>query len=139
MIMQAAGFEEIIHIQMSLQLAEHQLVHNPFQEQLNLSLSLVSIARGSCRMLIRPDGGTNTMPFGNLHIPEGRAVMSANISLDQIQFDDLAGKLRHSAPRPISLILTLDTALSVDHDGVLFVDPPLDANITGIAWTIPLK
>jgi len=66
-------------------------------------------------------------------------VFGANISLDQIQFDDLAGKLRHAAPRPISLIVTLDTALSVDHDGVLFVDPPLDADITGIAWTIPLK
>jgi hypothetical protein len=137
--MLAAGFEKIIHVQMSLQLAEHQLFHNLNQEQLNLSLSLVSIARGSCRMVIRPDGGANTLPFGNLHIPEGRAVMSANISLDQIQFDDLARKLGNSAPRPISLIVTLDTALSVDHDGVLFVDPPLDAEITGISWTIPLK
>jgi len=137
--MLTAGFEKIIHVQMSLQLAEHQLFHNPFQEQLNLSLSLVSIARGSCRIVIRPDGGANTVPFGNLHIPEGRAVMSAKISLDQIQFDDLAGKLRHSTPRPISLIVTLDTALSVNHDGFLFVDPPLDAEITGIAWTLPLK
>ena len=137
--MLAAEFEKIIHVQMSLQLVEHQLFHNPFQEQLNLSLSLVSIARGSCRIVIRPDGGANTVPFGNLHIPEGRAMMSANISLDQIQFDDLAGKLRHSAPRPVSLIVTLDTALSVNHDGFLFVDPPLDAEITGIAWTLPLK
>jgi len=137
--MLAAEFEKIIHVQMSLQLAEHQLFHNPFQEQLNLSLSLVSIARGSCRIVIRPDGGANTVPFGNLHIPEGRAVMSANISLDQIQFDDLAGKLRHSAPRPVSLIATFDTALPVNHDGFLFVDPPLDAEITGIGWTLPLK
>ena len=137
--MLAAEFEKTNHIQMSLQLAEHQLFHHPFQEQLCLSLSLVSIARGSCRMLIRPDGGSNTAPFGNLHIPADRAVMSANISLDKIHFNYLAGKLQRPAPRPITLIVTLDTALSVDKDGILFIDTPLETIITNVAWTIPTQ
>ena len=124
---------------MSLQLVEHQLFHNPFQEQLNLSLSLVSIARGSCRMVIRPDGGANTLPFGNLYIPKSRAVMNANISLDKIQFDDLAEKLRHPTHRPINLIVNLGTELSVNNDGLLFIDPPLDAVITSCNWVMPLK
>ena len=137
--MLADEFEKTNHIQMSLQLAEHQLFHNPFQEQLSLSLSLVSIARGSCRMVIRPDGGTNTSPFGNLYIPADRAVMSANINLGRFQFDDLAGKLCCLAPRPISLTIGLDKALLVDEDGILFVDSPLEALITSTVWTIPLK
>jgi len=137
--MLAAEFEKTNHIQMSLQLAEHQLFYNPFQEQLNLSLSLISIARGSCRMLIRPDDEVDTLTLGNLHIPEDRAIMSADIHLDRTQFDDLAGKLRHPAPRPITLFVTLDTALSVDQDGILFIDSPLETVITNFAWTIPIQ
>jgi len=137
--MLADEFEKTNHIQMSLQLAEHQLFYNPFQEQLNLSLSLISIARGSCRMLIRPDDEVDTLTLGNLHIPEDRAIMSADIHLDRTQFDDLTGTLRHPAPRPIKLIVTLDTALSIDQYGILFIDPPLETAITSLAWIIPLK
>ena len=137
--MLADEFEKTNHIQMSLQLAEHQLFHNPFQEQLNLSLSLISIARGSCRMIIRPDDEADTLNLGNLHIPEDRAIMSADIHLGRTQFDDLTGKLRHPAPRPINLIVTLDTALSIDQDGILFIDSPLETVITNFAWTIPIQ
>jgi len=137
--MAASEFNEITEIQMSLQLAEHQLQHNPFQEQLHLSLSLVSIARGSCKMIIRPDGQRAPSFVGALHIPADRAVMQATISLAQKPFDDLAQKLRQSGPRPINLLTTLDKPLSVDYNGILFIDPPVDAAITNLIWTIPLK
>ena len=137
--MAASEFNEITEIQMSLQLAEHHLQHNPFQEQLHLSLSLVSIARGSCKMIIRPDGQRAPSFVGALHIPADRAVMQATISLAQNPFDDLAQKLRQSGPRPINLLTTLDKPLSVDYNGILFIDPPVDAAITNLVWTIPLK
>jgi hypothetical protein len=137
--MAKSEFNEITEIQMSLQLAEHQLQHNPFQEQLHISLSLVSIARGSCKMIIRPDGQCAPSFVGALHIPADRAVMQATISLPQSPFDDLAQKLRQSGPRPINLLVTLDKPLTVDYDGILFIDPPVDAAITNLVWTIPLK
>jgi hypothetical protein len=81
--MAESAFNEINEIQMSLQLAEHQLQHNPFQEQLHISLSLVSIARGSCKMIIRPDRQAAPSFVGALHIPADRAVMQATIALPQ--------------------------------------------------------
>ena len=137
--MAASEFNEITEIQMSLQLAEHHLQHNPFQEQLHLSLSLVSIASGSCKMIIRPDGQRAPSFVGALHIPADRAVIQATISLAQNPFDDLAQRLRQSGPRPINLLTTLDKPLSVDYNGILFIDPPVDAAITNLVWTIPLK
>ena len=124
---------------MSLQFAEHQVQHNLFQEQLHLSLSLVSIARGSCKMIIRPDGQAAPPFIGALHIPAERAVMQATIALPQNPFDDLAQKLRLTGPRPINLLATLDKPLTVDYNGILFIDPPVDAAITNLVWTIPLK
>ena len=137
--MTKSEFNEITEIQMSLQLAEHQLQHNPFQEQLQLSLSLLSIARGSCKMIIHPDRKAAPAFVGTLHIPADRAVMQATIALPQSPFDDLAKKLHQVGPRPINLLVTLDKPLTVDYDGILFIDPPVDAAITNLAWTFPLK
>jgi hypothetical protein len=137
--MAKSEFNKITEIQMSLQLAEHQLQHNPFQEQLHLSLSLLSIARGSCKMVIHPNRQAAPSFAGTLHIPADRAVMQATIALPQSPFDDLAQKLRQLGPRPINLLATLDKPLTVDYDGILFIDPPVDAAITNLIWTIPLK
>ena len=137
--MAKSEFNEITEIQMSLQLAEHQLQHNPFQEKLHLSLSLLSIARGSCKMIIHPDRQAVPSFVGALHIPADRAVMQATIALPQNSFDYLAKKLRQLGPRPINLLATLDKPLTVDYNGILFIDPPIDAAITNLVWTIPLK
>ena len=137
--MAKSEFNKITKIQMSLQLAEHQLQHNPFQEQLHLSLSLLSIARGSCKMIIHPNQQAAPSFVGTLHIPADRAVMQATIALPQSPFDDLAKKLHHVGPRPIKLLLSLDKPLTVHDDGILFIDPPVDAAITNLAWTFPLK
>ena len=90
-------------------------------------------------MIIRPDGQRAPSFVGALHIPADRAVMQASISLPQSPFDDLAQKLRQSVPRPINLLVTLDKPLTVDYDGILFIDPPVDAAIIDLTWTIPLK
>ena len=90
-------------------------------------------------MIIRPDGQAAPPFIGALHIPAERAVMQATIALPQNQFDDLAQKLRLTGPRPINLLATLDKPLTVDYNGILFIDPPVDAAITNLVWTIPLK
>ena len=137
--MAKSEFNKITEIQMSLQLAEHQLQHNPFQEKLHLSLSLLSIARGSCKMTIHPDRQAAPSFVGALHIPADRAVMQATVALPQNSFDDLAKKLPKLGPRPINLLATLDKPLTVDYEGILFIDPPIDAAITNLVWTIPIK
>jgi hypothetical protein len=137
--MATSEFNEITEIQMSLQLAEYQLHHNPFQEQLQLSLSLLSIARGSCKMIIHPNRQAAPSFVGALHIPADRAVMQATITLPQSPFDDLVKSLRQLGPRPINLLATLDKPLTVDYEGILFIDPPVDAAITNLVWKIPLK
>ena len=137
--MTGSEFNKITEIQMSLQLAEHQLQHNPYQERLHLSLSLVSIARGSCKMIIRPNRQREPSFVGALHIPADRAVMQATISLQQSPFDGLVERLRQLGPRPINLLATLNKPLTVDYEGILFIDPPVDASITNLVWTIPIK
>ena len=137
--MAKSEFNEITEIQMSLQIAEHQLQHNPFQEKLHLSLSLLSIARGSCKMTIHPDRQAAPSFVGALHIPADRAVMQATVALPQNSFDDLAKKLPQLGPRPINLLATLDKPLTIDYKGILFIDPPVEATITNLVWTIPIK
>ena len=137
--MAKSEFNKITEIQMSLQLAEHQLQHNPFQEKLHLSLSLLSIARGSCKITIHPNRQAAPSFVGALHIPADRAVMQATVALPQNSFDDLTKKLPQLGPRPINLLATLDKPLTVDYDGILFIDPPIDAAITNLVWTIPIK
>ena len=39
----------------------------------------------------------------------------------------------------MSLQLAEHQPLTVDYDGILFIDPPVDAAITNLAWTFPLK
>jgi hypothetical protein len=65
--------------------------------------------------------------------------MQATVALPQNSFDDLAKKLPQLGPRPINLLATLDKPLTVDYEGILFIDPPIDAAITNLVWTIPIK
>jgi len=132
-------FEAINTIQMSLQSAEQHLHHNDGTTQLQLSCALINIARGSCISIIRPDGHARQSPFGTLHIPAERPVMQAQISLAPESFDELSVLLRHPAPRPVSLVMTVVNKLSVSADGLLFIDKSLDTAITDIYWVLPVK
>ena len=90
-------------------------------------------------MIIHPDRQAAPSFVGALHIPADRAVMQATVTLPQSPFDDLAEKLRQLGPRPSNLSATLDKPLTVDYEGILFIDPPVDAAITNLVWTIPIK
>ena len=132
-------FDSLNTIQMSLQSAEQQLHHNVCITQLQLSCSLINIARGSCVVVIRPDGTVGQSPFGSIHIPADRPVMQAQISLASESFDYLAAHLRHPVPRPVTLVITVMDKLSVSQEGLLFIDDPLDTPVTDIYWSLPIK
>lgn len=133
------AFDSVSDIQMAVQIAEHNLHHYPGTEQINITLSLITIARGSCTMLVRPYEGVGSAAFGQIHIPADRAVMSAYVSLGRDDFQNLVGYLRHPAPRPINVVVKLDQNLTVDEKGVLFIDGPVDATITDLFWSFPLR
>ena len=132
-------FDSLNTIQMSLQSAEQHLHHNEGITQLQLSCSLINIARGSCVVIIRPDGSLGQSPFGSIHIPADRPVMQAQISLASKTFDALVDNLRHIAPRPVTLVITVMDKLSVSQDGLLFIDESLDTAVTHIYWSLPIK
>ena len=132
-------FDTLNTIQMSLQSAEQHLHHNNGITQLHLSCSLINIARGSCIAVIRPDGAMGKSPFGSIHIPADRPVMQAQISLASESFDELAAHLRHPAPRPVTLVMTVTDELSVSRDGLLFIDESLDTAVTDVYWSLPIK
>jgi hypothetical protein len=132
-------FDSLNTIQMSLQSAEQHLHHNEGITQLQLSCSLINIARGSCVVIIRPDGALGRSPFGSIHIPADRPVMQAQISLASTTFDALVDNLRHVAPRPVTLVITVMDKLSVSQDGLLFIDKSLDTAVTSIYWSLPIK
>ena len=124
---------------MSLQSAEQHLHHNDGSTQLQLSCSLINIARGSCVVVIRPDGKIGDCPFGNIHIPADRPVMNAQISLAPPTFRELTEFLRRPAPRPVSIVMTVVENLSVSQDGILFINDSLDTAITDVYWIMPVK
>ena len=132
-------FDSLNTIQMSLQSAEQHLHHNEGITQLQLSCSLINIARGSCVVTIRPDGALGQSPFGSIHIPADRPVMQAQISLASTTFDALVDNLRHVAPRPVTLVITVMDKLSVSQDGLLFIDKSLDTAVTNVYWSLPIK
>ena len=132
-------FDTLNTIQMSLQSAEQHMHHNDGVTQLQLSCSLINIARGSCMVVIRPDGEAGQSPFGSIRIPADRPVMQAQISLASESFDDLVAYLRHPAPRPVTLVMSVVDKLSVSQDGLLFIDKSLDTAVTNIYWSLPIK
>ncbi|MEK9745450.1 MAG: hypothetical protein VW499_05265, partial [Candidatus Puniceispirillum sp.] len=87
--MASPTFDSVSDIQMAVQIAEHNLHHYLGTEQINITLSLITIARGSCTMLVRPDAGVGTAASGQIHIPADRAVMSAYVSLGRDDFQNL--------------------------------------------------
>ena len=137
--MPSTAFDSVSDIQMAVQIAEHNLHHYPGTEQINITLSLLTIARGSCTMIVRPDAAARSAASGQIHIPENRAIMSAYVSLGRNDFQNLVQFLRHPAPRPTTIVVKIDQNLAVDEKGVLFIDGPVEASITDLFWSFPLR
>ena len=131
-------FESINEIEMRVNSAEHQIQSIGDAEFLILKLSLITIARGSCSMVISP-GQLKKKYCAKLHIPLDRNVIEAELTLPQEHFDKLTRRLSKTADRAVTAKITLDKTLVLDHQGCLIIEDSTDALITNLVWTFSLK
>ena len=131
-------FETISEIEMRVHSAEHQIQSIGNAEHLVLKLSLITIARGSCSMLISP-GQLKKGCCATLHIPSDRNVIEAVITLPQEHFKKLTKRMSQIADRAVTAKITLDKTLVLDHQGCLIIEDSTDAMITDLVWTFSFK
>ena len=131
-------FERITEIEMRVHSAEQQIQSIGNAECLILKLSLITIARGSCSMVISP-GQLKKGYRAKLHIPSDRNVIEAVITLPQEHFDKLTKRMSQIADRAVTAKVTLDKTLVLDHQGCLIIEHSTDALITDLVWTFSLK
>src|SRR5210317_2276866 len=106
-------FEHIQAIQISVHTAELQFSHGRAGLALQLSGSLINIARGSCQLTLTPSPSLPSMPCGVLDISLERLVMKAKATLIQDDFDRLTAVMTTPSPRPATVILSLLKPLTV--------------------------
>jgi len=131
-------FESINEIEMRVHSAEQHIQSIGHAEFLILKLSLITIARGSCSMVISP-GQLKKKYCAKLHIPSDRNVIEAALTLPQEHFDRLTDRLSHIADRAVTAKITLDKTLVLDHQGCLIIEDSTNALITDLVWTFSLK
>jgi len=132
-------WEQIQTLQMSLQTAELRLGPQEDIRELRLSCSLLSIARGSCLLVITARDAASSSPCGTIHISVDRPFMAAEIILSNRDFDSLTEGLSRPTLRPVSVILALQDHLSVSMEGFLRIETDQHIDIVGISTQIPLK
>ena len=131
-------FESINEIEMRVHSAEQQIQSIGNTECLILKLSLITIARGSCSMVISP-GKLKKGYWAKLHIPSDRNVVEAALTLPQEHFDKLTKRMSQVADRAVTAKITLDKTLVLDHQGCLIIEDSIEALITDLVWTFSLK
>jgi len=132
-------FEHIQAIQISVHTAELQFSHGRAGLALQLSGSLINIARGSCQLTLTPSPSLPSMPCGVLDISLERLVMKAKATLRQDDFDRLTAVMTTPSPRPATVILSLLKPLTVSMEGILFLDHDMQIDIADISSHVPLK
>ena len=125
-------------IQMSLQTAEVQIYGADQLEELNLSFSLMSIARGNCNIQVKPVRQNPIGALGWLKISIDRPVMNGEIFLKTNNFEKLITYFRGPFPRPITLVMILDQELLISPVGDLLLSEEKSLKIIDISWIMPL-
>ena len=137
-MMNINNFEKINHIEMRVRSANFQIQSGTNAENLCINFSLITIARGSCTMNIKPSK-TKASMSGKLHIPLDRTVIEVDVGLPKNHFDGLIKHLVQTADRHVTAKIELDKMLVIDHEGCLVIDGSIDASITNLTWTLKLK
>ena len=131
-------FESINEIEMRVRSAEQQIQSIGDAECLIVKLSLITIARGSCSMVISP-GQPKKGYCAKLHIPSDRNVIEAALTLPREHFDKLTKQMSQIADRAVTAKITLNKTLVLDHQGCLIIENSTDALITDLVWMFSLK
>ena len=126
-------------IVMALQTAELRQAGVREKPRLNLSCSLVNIARGQCMLEVSAGQVSDNSEVGELVIEIDRPVMQGVITIPQPLYDALLNCLYSAPPRPISLSLTIATRLAVSLEGDLRINDKTSVNVLDLAVNLPLK
>ena len=126
-------------IQMSLQTSEVHIYGVEHIEELSLSFSLMSIARGNCNILFKPVNKFMFESIGWLKISMDRPIMNGEISLEQDKFEKLLTYFKGPFPRPVTLVIVLDQELVISSVGDLLLSEEKNLKIVDISWIMPLS
>ena len=126
-------------IVMAVQTAELRQAGVRQKPKLNLSCSLVNIARGQCMLEVSAGQVSDNSEVGELVIEIDRPVMQGVITIPQPLYDALLNCLYSAPPRPISLSLTIATRLAVSLEGDLRINDKTSVNVLDLAVNLPLK
>ena len=107
--------------------------------RLNLSCSLVNIARGQCMLEVSAGQVSDNSEVGELVIEIDRPVMQGVITIPQPLYDALLNCLYSAPPRPISLSLTIATRLAVSLEGDLRINDKTSVDVLDLVVNLPLK
>ncbi len=132
-------WQQTNQIVMSVQTAELRLAGVKQSATLNLSCSLMNIARGQCQLEINAGKENNKEDIGNLVIEIDRPVIRGKASIPRSLYNSIISCLGNVPPRPISLSLTIATNLAVSVEGDLRINDVTKVQITDLAVTLPLK
>ncbi|MAA76733.1 MAG: hypothetical protein CML73_01685 [Rhodobiaceae bacterium] len=133
----STDLQQIRTIHMTVQTAEKRLLGYKAEAELNLSCTLVNIARGNCMVSIYPVADFAT-PSGKLEIEVRRPVMNLAFNLQQTPFDRLTEALSSHQPRPVDLMILLDKVLQVTIDGDLLIQEKEIHEVCDLSWRIPI-
>ena len=124
---------------MSLQTAEVQINGANHSEELNLSFSLMSIARGNCNIRVKPVSERLIGSIGWLKISIDRPIMNGEIFLQKSNFEKLVNYFRGPLPRPITSVIILDQELVMSSVGDLLLSEEKNLKIVDVSWIMPLN
>ena len=147
-------WSQIDSIQMSVQTADLSVLNNTTDQQLSLSCTLLTIARGKCNVEIQHyknsaeevpqdasyDGFSGGFS-GGVIIPRDRPVMQCKGVMPASHFNALTEKFIAIRPvgRPITVTLYLQDKLSVSVNGDLYIEDTREITIKHIDFIFPLR
>ena len=147
-------WSQIDSIQMSVQTADLSVLNNTTDQQLSLSCTLLTIARGKCNVEIQHyknsaeevpqdasyDGFSGGFS-GGVIIPRDRPVMQCKGGMPASHFNALTEKFIaiRSVGRPITVTLYLQDKLSVSVNGDLYIEDTREITIKHIDFIFPLR
>ena len=117
---------------MSLQTAEVQIYGAEHVEELNLSFSLMSIARGNCHIQVKAVRENIVGAIGWLKISIDRPIMNGEIFIKKENFEKTINLFRGPFPRPITSVIILDQELEISSVGDLILSEEKNLKIMGI-------
>ena len=108
-------------------------------EEIFLSCELLNIARGRCEVTLLKVLNTNLNK--KLYISSKKALMKANIELDNEYFNNLNDtlfKYGNQKSKKIRITFLMDKAVATNSEGILSLDDDLETDLKEMKFNIPI-